>query len=161
MVEERNLMAFKIQKLCRALGYASLLLLSGCGSFVSSLPVVGLPDGVPAQSNPPLQYIPVHDMPKPRQEEPLKPEERDRLEVELITLRDRQIQRADKLKRDTADTARLDAELSALRDQQMRTAEKLKEEAKAAFSNWDMTVPDVPRDEDSQQREPAGEAISQ
>ena len=72
-----------------ALGFA-LIVLAGCASQLSNLPVVGVPANAPARPEGPAVYPAVHDLPPPRDQAVLEPDERDKIQKELITARDRQ-----------------------------------------------------------------------
>lgn len=68
---------------------ALALMLTGCGSFVSELPVVGLPEGAPARPADPGAFPAVHDIPAPRGEATLDPAAQEKIERELTAARDR------------------------------------------------------------------------
>lgn len=51
---------------------------------------MGLPANTPARPATPGEYLPVHDLPAPRQETVLDQAQRDKLEKELLAARDRQ-----------------------------------------------------------------------
>jgi hypothetical protein len=68
----------------------SAISLSGCGSVVANLPVVGLPEGAPARPKDSGSFPAVHDMPAPREQTALDPAEQIRIENELAAARDRQ-----------------------------------------------------------------------
>lgn len=79
----------------RAMTMAALLALGlalgGCASTVADLPVVGAPAGLPQRPAQPGEYLPVHDIPTARSNEPtLAPADRAKLEADLIKARDRQ-----------------------------------------------------------------------
>ena len=44
------------------------VVLSGCASQLADAPLVGLPANTPARPATPGEYLPVHDVPAPRQE---------------------------------------------------------------------------------------------
>jgi hypothetical protein len=75
-----------------ALGLAAVL--TGCapGSLIDRIPgeIGGLPAGAPARPDTPYEYPAVHDMPPDRASTPMTEAEQDRLEKELINVRDRQ-----------------------------------------------------------------------
>lgn len=74
----------------RGLAAAALALtLTGCGSFISELPVVGLPEGAPARPADPGAFPAVHDIPAPRGEATLDPAAQEKIERELTAARDR------------------------------------------------------------------------
>ncbi len=66
------------------------LVLGGCASQIADAPLIGLPANTPARPATPPEYLPVHDIPAPRQETVLDPAQRDQLEKDLLTARDRQ-----------------------------------------------------------------------
>jgi hypothetical protein len=64
------------------------LALSGCASTVAdNLPLVGLPANAPARPETPGSYLPVHDLPQPRQEETMSVAEQTRIANELMDAR--------------------------------------------------------------------------
>lgn len=65
-------------------------LVAGCSLPLGDLPVVGLPENTPARPETPAAYLPVHDIPAPRDTVVLTPEEQARIEKELAAARDRQ-----------------------------------------------------------------------
>jgi len=64
--------------------------LGGCSVPVADLPVVGLPAGTPARPAEQASYPAVHDMPAPRAEPTLEPADQDKMEKDLIKVRDQQ-----------------------------------------------------------------------
>lgn len=76
-------------------GWAVISVLSlaagGCASTVADAPLVGLPANTPARPATPGQYLPVHDLPAPREETVLNPQQQDQLEKDLAAARDRQV----------------------------------------------------------------------
>jgi hypothetical protein len=77
----------------RAAALALLLsaALGGCTSVIDQIPTSlgGLPEGVPQRPAAPPTYPAVHDMPAPREDVTLSPEERKRLQEDLKKSRDR------------------------------------------------------------------------
>ena len=71
-----------------ALATVLAFVLGGCGSMVSNLPVVGLPDGAPARRET-REFMPVHEMPAAR-DDTMAPTERAKMQSELLAARDRQ-----------------------------------------------------------------------
>lgn len=67
------------------------LALGGCASQIADTPLLGLPANTPARPATPAEYLPVHDMPAPRQETVLDQAQRDKLEQDLLNARDRQV----------------------------------------------------------------------
>jgi hypothetical protein len=80
------------------LAFSLALPLCGCGSFVSSNPVIGLPDGTP-KSVQGLEYLPVNDLPVVDRPALLTIDEQDRLAADLVAARDRNEKRAADLAR--------------------------------------------------------------
>ncbi len=82
----------------RAALAAGLLMLTmplgGCSVSIADLPVIGLPEGAPARPKDPGTFPAVHDMPAPREQSALDPEEQARIESELAAARDRQAKAA-------------------------------------------------------------------
>ncbi|CAN5262988.1 hypothetical protein BH10PSE11_BH10PSE11_02660 [soil metagenome] len=66
------------------------LALGGCASTIADAPLMGLPANTPARPATQGEYLPVHDLPAPRQETVLDQAQRDKLEKELLAARDRQ-----------------------------------------------------------------------
>jgi hypothetical protein len=64
------------------------LALGGC-SFVADVPLVGVPSNAPPRPEMPGAYLPVHDVPPPRQEDLLSVSEQARIEKELSEARSR------------------------------------------------------------------------
>jgi hypothetical protein len=62
--------------------------LGGC-SFVADVPLVGVPSNAPARPEAPGSYLPVHDVPPPRQEEVLPVNEQQRIYDELNQAREK------------------------------------------------------------------------
>ena len=66
------------------------LALGGCSSPLADMPLVGLPANTPARPATPAEYLPVHDLPAPRDEAVLNAAQQEKLEKDLIAARDRQ-----------------------------------------------------------------------
>jgi len=80
---------FRILSSAAAVGLA--LACAGCSAgAIADLPVVGMPQGVPARPADPGEFPAVHDIPAPRQQQPLDPATQSRIEHELEAARDRQ-----------------------------------------------------------------------
>jgi hypothetical protein len=62
--------------------------LGGC-SFVADVPLVGVPSNAPARPDGARPYLPVHDVPPPRQEEVLSLDDQKRIYNELNEARDK------------------------------------------------------------------------
>jgi len=63
--------------------------LAGCSSPIADLPSLGTSD---ASAKPKEPYLPVHDLPPDRVEAVIPPDQRAKIESELIAARDRQAQ---------------------------------------------------------------------
>lgn len=66
------------------------LTLGGCSLPIADLPAIGLPANAPARPEVTGVYPAVHDVPPQREQAVLEPEERAKIERELIAARDRQ-----------------------------------------------------------------------
>ncbi len=66
------------------------LVLGGCASQIADAPLMGLPANTPPRPATPGEYLPVHDVPAPRQETVLDKDQQEKLEKELLAARDRQ-----------------------------------------------------------------------
>ncbi len=66
------------------------VVLGGCASTIADAPLMGLPANTPARPATTGEYLPIHDLPAPRQETVLDQAQRDKLEKELVAARDRQ-----------------------------------------------------------------------
>lgn len=62
--------------------------LGGC-SFVADVPLIGVPSNAPPRPEGPGAYLPVHDVPPPRQEEVLNAAEQKRIYDELDAAREK------------------------------------------------------------------------
>jgi hypothetical protein len=58
----------------------------------------GLPEGVPPRPDTPPAFMPVHDLPPPRQQKPITAEERKQIESDITTNRGENTTQADELK---------------------------------------------------------------
>jgi hypothetical protein len=65
-------------------------ILGGCSLPVADLPVVGLPANTPPRPETPAAYLPVHDVPPPREDTLLTPAQQSQMEKDLAAARDRQ-----------------------------------------------------------------------
>jgi hypothetical protein len=71
--------------------------LCACSSLGDNLPApLGLPQNMPERPAVEREFLPVHDMPPPRDTPPLSEPERKKLEADLKEVRDRQEQAAGK-----------------------------------------------------------------
>ena len=73
-----------------AVAVLAVCTLGGCSLPVADLPVVGLPANTPPRPETPAAYLPIHDMPPPREDTLLTPEQQAEIEKELAAARDRQ-----------------------------------------------------------------------
>jgi hypothetical protein len=64
--------------------------LGGCSSSIADLPGLGMPADAPPRPKEAGAYLPVHDLPPDRDEVAISPEQRAKIEAELIAARDRQ-----------------------------------------------------------------------
>src|SRR5215469_3692536 len=62
--------------------------LAGCSSPIADLPSLGTPSD--AQAKPADTYLPVHDLPPDRDEAVIPPDQRAKIEAELVAARNRQ-----------------------------------------------------------------------
>jgi len=87
------MLQYRLAPILAAAGMLALTLLSGCSSLshviADSWPhaIGGLPEGVPPRLETPPAYMPVHDMPPPRDTKKMTPEERAKYEAELAASR--------------------------------------------------------------------------
>jgi len=71
--------------------------LCACSSLGDNLPApLGLPQEAPARPAVQPEFLPVHDMPPPRDTKPLTEQERKKVEADLVEIRNRQERRAGK-----------------------------------------------------------------
>ena len=80
--------------------------LSGCGSTLTDLPIVGEPAEVPRATGDTSAYLAVHDVPAPRSEPVMSSADQARVQNDLVSARDRQ-----------AATAKADADRDAQENQ--------------------------------------------
>jgi hypothetical protein len=76
-------------------GFAAALMIvcaavGGCSIPVADLPGIGLPANAPARSDSPAAYLPVHDVPPPRDEAVLTADEQKKIRTDLLKARDKQ-----------------------------------------------------------------------
>jgi hypothetical protein len=76
--------------LALAVLFSAALTLASCTSQIADLPVVGTPADAPARPKEPGAYLPVNDLPPNRDDATMDPNERARIQAELIKARDRQ-----------------------------------------------------------------------
>jgi hypothetical protein len=83
-----------VERKLSACAMAALLLstlpLGGCSTSIADMPLVGTPADAPARPKEAGAYIPVNDLPPDRDAAVLSPEERARMQAELLAARDRQ-----------------------------------------------------------------------
>jgi hypothetical protein len=68
----------------------STLTLGGCSTSIADLPLVGTPADAPARPKEAGAYLPVNNLPQDRDEAVMTPEERAKMQAELLAARDRQ-----------------------------------------------------------------------
>ena len=68
--------------------------IGGCSLPVGDLPLVGLPANTPPRPETPAAYLPVHDIPAPRDDTLLTPDEQAQMEKDLVAARDHQAGRS-------------------------------------------------------------------
>ena len=73
------------------------LMLTGCSAPLANAPIIGEPANTPARAETAPSYLPVHDVPPPREEAVPPLEERTKLQKELLAARDRQNAQAEAL----------------------------------------------------------------
>jgi hypothetical protein len=56
---------------------------------VADVPLIGVPANAPARPQTPGAYLPIHDIPPPRQDDPMSVADQTRVEKELSQARDR------------------------------------------------------------------------
>ena len=75
--------------------------LGGCSIPVADLPGIGLPANAPARTENPPAYLPVHDVPPPRDETVLTADEQKKIQSDLLNARDKQNAEANALVKST------------------------------------------------------------
>lgn len=83
------------RKLLRASAGAALALvcataLNGCSIPIADLPLIGVPSNAPARQENPPAYMPVHDVPPPRDEAVPTVDEQKKTRDDLLAARDKQ-----------------------------------------------------------------------
>jgi hypothetical protein len=68
----------------------STLTLGGCSSSIADMPLVGTPADAPVRPKEAGAYLPVNSLPPDRDEAAMSPEERAKMQAELLAARDRQ-----------------------------------------------------------------------
>jgi hypothetical protein len=71
--------------------------LGGCSIPVADLPGIGVPAGAPARAENQPAYLPVHDVPPPRDEAVLTADEQKKIQTDLLNARDKQTAQANAL----------------------------------------------------------------
>jgi hypothetical protein len=79
--------------------------LGGCSIPVADLPGIGLPANAPPRSENPPAYLPVHDVPPPRDEAVLTADEQKKIQTDLLNARDKQNAQANALVKSTNTTS--------------------------------------------------------
>jgi len=69
---------------------AAALVLSGCSSPIADMPSLATPTDAPAATKETGGFLPVNDLPPGRDTAAISPEERAKIEKELMAARDRQ-----------------------------------------------------------------------
>ena len=77
-------------------------LASGCATQLADAPIIGVPANAPARPATPTAYLPIHDVPPPREEVVPSDDQRARLSKELLAARDRQNAQAEALAKQKA-----------------------------------------------------------
>jgi hypothetical protein len=75
--------------------------LGGCSIPIADLPGIGVPGNAPARAENPPAYLPVHDVPPPRDEAVLTADERKKIQSDLLSARDKQNAQASALLKST------------------------------------------------------------
>jgi hypothetical protein len=93
-----------------AAGFAAGLMivcaaLGGCSVPIADLPGIGLPGNAPARSENPPAYLPVHDVPPPRDEAVLTADEQKKIQSDLLNARDKQNAEANALVKSTGSSS--------------------------------------------------------
>jgi hypothetical protein len=73
-----------------ALAIVCATALSGCSIPIADLPLIGVPSNAPAREESPPAYMPVHDVPPPRDEAVPTVDEQKKMRDDLLTARDKQ-----------------------------------------------------------------------
>jgi hypothetical protein len=79
--------------------------LGGCSIPVADLPGIGLPANAPARSENAPAYLPVHDVPPPRDETVLTADEQKKIQSDLLNARDKQNAEANALVKSTGSSS--------------------------------------------------------
>ena len=79
--------------------------LGGCSIPVADLPGIGLPANAPVRSENAPAYLPVHDVPPPRDETVLTADEQKKIRSDLLNARDKQNAEANALVKSTGSTS--------------------------------------------------------
>jgi hypothetical protein len=69
---------------------ACAAVLSGCSIPIADLPLIGVPANAPARAENPPAYMPVHDVPPPRDEAVPTVDEQKKMRDDLLAARDKQ-----------------------------------------------------------------------
>jgi hypothetical protein len=76
--------------------------LGGCSIPVADLPAIGVPANAPARTENQPAYLPVHDVPPPRDEAVLSADEQKKIQTDLLNARDKQNAQASALVKSTS-----------------------------------------------------------
>ncbi len=66
------------------------LVQAGCSTSVADMPIASTPADAPAHPKEPGAYLPVNDLPAPRDDTTMDPAQRAKLQAELTAVRDHQ-----------------------------------------------------------------------
>ncbi|WP_363331196.1 hypothetical protein [Bradyrhizobium sp.] len=66
------------------------LALGGCSTSIADMPLAGTPADAPERPTETGVFLPIHDLPPPRDEATMEPAERAKMRSELVAARDRQ-----------------------------------------------------------------------
>jgi hypothetical protein len=92
----------RVAAACLAAGlFVGCAALGGCSIPVADLPGIGLPANAPARSETAPGYLPVHDVPPPRDETVLTADEQKKIRSDLLNARDKQNAEANALVKST------------------------------------------------------------
>jgi len=75
--------------------------LGGCSIPIADLPGIGVPANAPARSDNPPAYLPVHDVPPPRDDAVLTTDQQKKIQADLLSARDKQTAEANALVKST------------------------------------------------------------
>ena len=96
--KRRQVVAVGLTIVCAALVSVTL---GGCSIPVADLPGIGVPGNAPARTENQPAYLPVHDVPPPRDEAVLSADEQKKIQTDLLNARDKQNAQASALVKGT------------------------------------------------------------